>query len=137
MTPRDEGNNEPKTAENNTQHFCLGVVMSRVISFKVSLVALLFVMMSLPIHAAAEKVDLELALGADVSGSVDDEEAALQRQGYIQAFRHPSVFRAILSGIIERLPLGITNGLDTDIIRLLLTGPSLIALKLRLCSPVN
>jgi len=45
-------------------------------------------MMSSPIHAAAEKVDLELALGADVSGSVDDEEAALQRQGYIQAFRN-------------------------------------------------
>lgn len=45
-------------------------------------------------------VDLELALGIDVSGSVDDEEANLQRQGYIAAFRDPEVIRAIEHGII-------------------------------------
>ena len=39
--------------------------------------------------AAAKKlpVDLELALGVDVSGSVDEVEAELQRNGYIAAFR--------------------------------------------------
>ena len=63
-------------------------------------------MMLSPIYAATEKVDLELALCADVSGSVDDEEAALQRQGYIQAFRHPSVIRAILSGYHRKIAVG-------------------------------
>jgi hypothetical protein len=41
-----------------------------------------------PAQAADVPVDLELALGIDVSGSVDDEEAVLQRNGYIAAFRH-------------------------------------------------
>lgn len=48
-------------------------------------------------------VDLELALGIDVSGSVDDEEAALQRQGYVAAFRDPEVIRAIEHGILGRI----------------------------------
>ncbi|MEL0106453.1 MAG: DUF1194 domain-containing protein [Rhodospirillaceae bacterium] len=56
--------------------------------------------------AASQKVDLELALGADVSGSVDDEEAALQREGYIRAFRHPQIIRAILSGYHRRIAVG-------------------------------
>lgn len=55
-------------------------------------------------HAtAAEPVDLELALGIDVSGSVDDEEARLQREGYIAAFRHPDVIRAIQGGFLQRI----------------------------------
>lgn len=45
-------------------------------------------------------VDLELALGIDVSGSVDDQEAVLQREGYIAAFRHPDVIRAIEHGML-------------------------------------
>jgi len=48
-------------------------------------------------------VDLELALGIDVSGSVDDEEAMLQRHGYITAFRDPAVIRAIEHGILGRI----------------------------------
>jgi hypothetical protein len=53
--------------------------------------------------AQDQPVDLELALGIDVSGSVDDEEAMLQRQGYIAAFRHPDVIRAIEQGILGRI----------------------------------
>lgn len=48
-------------------------------------------------------VDLELALGIDVSGSVDDEEAMLQRRGYIAAFRDPAVIRAIEHGVLGRI----------------------------------
>jgi hypothetical protein len=48
-------------------------------------------------------VDLELALGADVSGSVDEEEADLQRGGYIAAFRHPSIIDAIRNGPYGRI----------------------------------
>ena len=48
-------------------------------------------------------VDLELILAVDVSGSIDDEEAKLQRQGYIAAFRNPRVVSAIRRGAIGRI----------------------------------
>ncbi len=62
-----------------------------------------FVMADSPGFAADRPVDLELALGIDVSGSVDDDEALLQRRGYIAAFRHPDVIRAIEQGILGRI----------------------------------
>lgn len=48
-------------------------------------------------------VDLELVLAVDVSLSVDSEEALLQRQGYVQAFRDPLVIEAIGAGILGRI----------------------------------
>lgn len=48
--------------------------------------------------AAAEEVDLQLLLAIDVSGSVDNEEARLQRQGYIDAFADERILRAIARG---------------------------------------
>ncbi len=48
-------------------------------------------------------VDLELALAVDISRSIDAEEALLQRQGYIEAFRDPEVIRAIRSGMLRRI----------------------------------
>ena len=57
-----------------------------------------------PPSAAAEvPVDLELALGIDISRSIDPDEARLQRDGYIAAFRHPKVHRAIRSGMLGRI----------------------------------
>ena len=47
---------------------------------------------------AAEPVDLALALAIDISGSIDPDEAKLQRQGYVDAFRHPQVIEAIVGG---------------------------------------
>ena len=52
---------------------------------------------------ATQDVGLELLLGVDVSGSIDDHEARLQRDGYIAAFRHPSVVKAIRAGILGRI----------------------------------
>lgn len=52
------------------------------------------------------QVDLELILAVDVSGSVDEEEAALQRQGYLRALVHPQVLRAISGG--EKRRIGVT-----------------------------
>ncbi len=52
---------------------------------------------------AAEPVDLELALAIDVSGSIDDQEARLQREGYIAAFRHPDVIAAMTGGFLGRI----------------------------------
>ena len=57
-------------------------------------------------HAATAQdveVDLELVLAVDVSGSMDDEERLLQRDGYVRAFLHPEVVAAIASGIQGRI----------------------------------
>ena len=54
-------------------------------------------------HATPVAVDLELVLAVDVSRSVDSEEAALQRTGYISAFRHASVIDAIEHGPLGRI----------------------------------
>jgi hypothetical protein len=53
--------------------------------------------------AAAESVDLELVIATDVSYSIDEEEATLQRHGVIEAFRDEEVVRAITSGILGRI----------------------------------
>jgi hypothetical protein len=44
---------------------------------------------------AAEPVDLQIVLAADVSHSITVEEFRLQRQGYAAALRHPAVLQAI------------------------------------------
>jgi len=53
--------------------------------------------------AAERAVDLELVLAVDVSGSMDEDEHQLQRQGYVQAFRHPGVIQVIASGFHGRI----------------------------------
>jgi hypothetical protein len=54
--------------------------------------------------AAAElPVDLELVLAVDVSGSMDRDEQALQRRGYVEAFLHPEVAAAVRSGPYGRI----------------------------------
>lgn len=52
---------------------------------------------------AAEPVDLELILAIDISGSIDPDEAKLQRDGYVNAFTHPQVIGAVTSGITGRI----------------------------------
>ncbi|MCK6454840.1 MAG: DUF1194 domain-containing protein [Alphaproteobacteria bacterium] len=52
---------------------------------------------------AAEPVDLQLVLAADVSRSVDEREYELQRRGYAAAFRDPRVLRAIRGGVQGRI----------------------------------
>lgn len=66
-------------------------------------VALACALSASPSRAAEIPVDLELALAIDVSGSVDFEEARLQREGYIAAFRNPRVIRAIRGGPYGRI----------------------------------
>jgi hypothetical protein len=59
---------------------------------------------SLAGHArAAEQVDLELVITTDVSYSVDDMEARMQREGAVTAFRSPEVIEAIKSGSFGRI----------------------------------
>lgn len=70
-------------------------------------VVAMFLIFTIPMEAGAAQslapVDLELVLAVDVSGSIDDEEALLQRQGYIDAFRHPDLVRAIQGGFLRRI----------------------------------
>jgi hypothetical protein len=52
---------------------------------------------------AGERVDLLLALAADVSSSMDDQEFQLQRTGYAEALTDPRVIDAIQSGANRRI----------------------------------
>ncbi len=52
---------------------------------------------------AQEAVDLELVFAADGSGSIDDEEMALQRAGYAAALAHPKVLAAIRGGYLQKI----------------------------------
>jgi Protein of unknown function (DUF1194) len=56
-----------------------------------------------PAGAEDLPVDLELVLAVDISGSVDEIEAQLQREGYIAALRHPQVIQAIQGGMFGRI----------------------------------
>lgn len=56
-----------------------------------------------PVQARHIEVDLELLLAVDISGSIDPEEAKLQRQGYVEAFRDPVIVKAILGGYHGRI----------------------------------
>ena len=58
-----------------------------------------------PTATAQMKVDLELILMADGSGSIDDEEFLLQRRGYARALRDPRVIDAIRYGPLGRIAL--------------------------------
>jgi hypothetical protein len=50
--------------------------------------------------ARAEPVDLELVFAADGSGSIDDDELLLQRQGWADALTSTDVLSAIRNGLI-------------------------------------
>ncbi len=52
---------------------------------------------------AAEKVDLQLVLAVDTSGSVDQTRFELQRDGYAAAFRNRQVLNAIQSGSTQAI----------------------------------
>ena len=55
--------------------------------------------------AADEAVDLEIVLAVDVSGSIDETEALLQREGYIAAFLDPRVAGAVRAGYLGRIAI--------------------------------
>lgn len=48
---------------------------------------------------AQDRVDLALVLAADGSGSIDEDEFRLQREGYAWAITHPRVLAAIRGGV--------------------------------------
>jgi hypothetical protein len=73
------------------------------------LVAVCFIFLSFfaPSRAGAQaaSVDLELVLAADVSGSIDARETALQRGGYLAAIRSPEFAAAVRAGPLGKIRL--------------------------------
>jgi hypothetical protein len=67
----------------------------------IAVVAVLAAVAALPARAAAQEktVDVAIALAADVSRSIDDEEFELQRKGYAAALTSPQFVQAIQSGV--------------------------------------
>jgi hypothetical protein len=53
--------------------------------------------------AAPETVDVALVIATDVSPSIDEREAHLQREGIAQAFLNPQVVQAIQSGSLGKI----------------------------------
>ncbi len=56
-----------------------------------------------PFAADQTPVDLELVLAVDISGSIDPEEAQLQRDGYVAALTDPTFLKAIQGGFLGRI----------------------------------
>jgi hypothetical protein len=56
-----------------------------------------------PAASPQQQVDLKLVLATDVSGSIDNEEVRLEREGTAEAFLDPEVVKAIQSGSVGRI----------------------------------
>jgi hypothetical protein len=67
-----------------------------------------------------QDVDLALALGIDISGSIDPDEARLQREGYVNAFRDPAIIKAILGGANGRIAVAYYEWSDSWMQKLLI-----------------
>ena len=66
---------------------------------------LLALLVAFSFPALAEEVDVELVLAADGSGSIDDDELALQRRGYAEAITSAEVLGAIGSGPVGAIAI--------------------------------
>jgi hypothetical protein len=78
--------------------------------FSLGLAAVLAAMYITP--AQATPVDLELVLAVDVSGSIDNTEFNLQKQGYVNAFNSAAVQSAISGGRSVAATLVYWSGLN-------------------------
>src|ERR1700681_3911488 len=63
---------------------------------------------------AVEQVDLKLVIATDVSGSINDEEARIQREGTAEAFLDPDVIKAISGGSLGRIAVAMLDFSSPD-----------------------
>ena len=56
----------------------------------------------------------------DISGSIDPDEAKLQREGYVKAFRDPVIIKAILGGANGRIAVAYYEWSDAWVQKLLI-----------------
>ncbi|UYN96828.1 MAG: DUF1194 domain-containing protein [Enhydrobacter sp.] len=67
-----------------------------------------------------KEIDLALVLAVDISGSIDPDEARLQRDGYVQAFQDKAIARAILGGPNGRVAVAYFEWSDAWLQKLLI-----------------
>lgn len=83
--------------------------------------AALIALLALPATAQDRKeVDIALVMAIDISGSIDPDEAKLQREGYVEAFRDPVIIKAILAGANGRIAVAYYEWSDAWVQRLLI-----------------
>ena len=85
----------------------------------IGIIAALFAL-SAPQAGAKEAVDLELFMATDVSWSIDEAEAQLQRQGIADAFRSKEIVHAIRSGILRRIAVAHVDYSSADFNRVVI-----------------
>lgn len=73
-----------------------------------------------PARAQDAAVDVLLVLAVDVSRSIDEDEARLQREGYRNAITHPMVMEAIQGGTLGAIGLAYVEWAGIDYQRLVL-----------------
>lgn len=59
--------------------------------------------------SGATEVDLKLILATDVSRSINNEEARIQREGIAEAFANPEVIKSIQSGALGRIAVAMLD----------------------------
>jgi hypothetical protein len=70
--------------------------------------------------SGAKQVDLKLVIATDVSRSINDEEADIQRQGMADAFTSPEVIKAIESGALGRIAVAMLDWSSPEFNRVVL-----------------
>src|SRR6266576_1276952 len=74
----------------------------------ISVLALLAWSPAMP-AAGPQQVDLKLVLATDVSGSIDNDELKLEREGTADAFLDPDVIKAIKGGALGRIAVAMID----------------------------
>jgi Protein of unknown function (DUF1194) len=69
------------------------------------IIVLYALLLSAPLGARADAVDVEIVIAADGSGSIDSDELRLQRDGWASALESPEVLAAIADGMIGRIAI--------------------------------
>ena len=79
--------------------------------------------LTLPAESApsgVQQVDLKLVIATDVSRSINDEEATIQREGMAEAFNSPEVVKAIQSGALGRIAVAMLDWSSPEFNRVVL-----------------
>ena len=80
-------------------------------------------LLALPAESApsgTQQVDLKLVIATDVSRSINDEEATIQREGMAEAFNSPEVIKAIQSGALGRIAVAMLDWSSPEFNRVVL-----------------
>lgn len=77
--------------------------LARSLAVAAAIALLLFATRPVAAQDRGVPVDLELIIAVDVSGSIDEDEARLQRDGYLAAFTDEEVIGAITGGMLGKI----------------------------------